>query len=164
MKISLIVATDLNGVIGDEKGIPWRLPNDLKRFKKLTLGKPVLMGRTTHEHVGRVLPGRVNIVLSRRRGYRAEGCLVVPDLSTGLKEALATGTDEAMIIGGGQVYREALPFAERVYLTRVDGIFPGTVAFELEDANAWLLVHKEHVEADAKNPYASTFLIYDRIH
>jgi len=164
-RISLIVATDEAGTIGDDRGIPWRLPNDLKRFKHLTWGKPIVMGRTTHEHIGRPLPGRTNIVLTRRPGYRAEGCLVAPDLPTALESARAENPHEVMIVGGGEVYRAALPLADRLFLTRVQGTFPGSVTFATDFLadGSWTLVHEEFHPADDRNLHASRFLVYDRV-
>jgi dihydrofolate reductase len=164
MKVSIIVAADENGTIGDETGIPWHLPADLKRFRKLTMGKPILMGRTTHEHIGRPLPGRTNIVLSRREGFDAPGCAVARELPSALGLAEATGAEEAMIIGGGALYREALPLAETVYLTKVAGRFPGTVRFPIEalDAPGWVVEHSETVPADEANPIPTEFMILRR--
>ena len=164
MKVSIIVATDDHGTIGNATGIPWHLPTDLKRFKKLTMGRPILMGRTTHEHIGRPLPGRTNIVLSRREGYTAERCLVATSLQEGLELARQTGAEEAFVIGGGESYREALPLAETIYLTRVTGTFPGSVRFPIEElgSDPWVLESEEQFEADALNPHATRFHVLKR--
>src|SRR5436309_1567122 len=138
MRISIIVAMDRNGLIGDDRGLPWRLPRDLRRFRELTMGKPIVMGRTAHEHIGRPLPGRQNIVLSRRAGFAAPGCTVANSWDDALR--LAGGADELFAVGGNEVYRAALPRADRVHMTLVDGIFAGTVHFPLDSvrANQWV--------------------------
>ncbi|MDX1687598.1 MAG: dihydrofolate reductase, partial [Candidatus Promineifilaceae bacterium] len=110
-RISLIAALDRNGVIGDDGRIPWRLPADLKYFKRVTMGKPLIMGRKTYESIGRPLPGRQNIVLTRQRDYRAPGCTVVHSLEEAL--AAAGDAEEVMVAGGGSVYRQFLPRADR---------------------------------------------------
>ena len=115
--ISLIVAVSTNKVIGAQGDLPWRLSDDLKRFKAVTMGKPIVMGRKTWDAIGRPLPGRQNIVITRKPGYTAAGCIVV----TSLEDAIATAGDaeEIMVIGGSQIYQLALPLATRLYLTRV---------------------------------------------
>jgi len=163
VRISVIAAVDRTGLIGDERGLPWHLPRDLRRFRELTLGKPVIMGRTTHEHVGRPLPGRQNIVLSRSPGRAFAGCTVVHSLGEAL---LAAGdAEEAFVIGGAAVYREALPRADRLYLTLVDGRFPGTTYFPVESVRTgeWGVSRREVCEADAKNPHRHLFLTLERL-
>ena len=113
MQVILIVATSANNVIGVEGGLPWHLPDDLRRFKQLTTGKPIVMGRLTYESIGRALPDRQNIVVSRNPDYAAPGCNVVGSRNAAI--AVAGGADELMIIGGGHIYREFLPLASRIY-------------------------------------------------
>jgi dihydrofolate reductase len=163
MRISLIVAMSESGLIGTDKGLPWHLPADLKRFKTLTWGKPIIMGRKTHELIGRPLPGRLNIVVTRQPGYAAEGCEVVHSLDEAL--ALAGNTpDEIMIVGGAQIYREALPLCQRVYLTVVEGRLEGDTFFpgKLSPAD-WETIREERYPADAKNPHGHRFAVLERL-
>lgn len=163
MMISIIVAVDRNWVIGGDDGIPWHLPSDLRRFRKLTMGNPCIMGRTTHEHIGKPLDGRLNIVLSRRPGYQAHGCHVASTLADAISFAKATGAAEAMVIGGAEIYQQAEPIAHRVYLTAVNGEFPGDKKF-LFQPNVWAIHHTENRRKDEKNPYAHRFMILNHVH
>jgi len=136
MRLSLIVAIAENGVIGASGGLPWRLPEDMKRFKALTMSKPVIMGRKTWESLPkRPLPGRQNIVISRKPDYAAEGARVVPDLDSALWAAAAV--EEVMIIGGAEIYALALPKADRIYLTEVAARPLGDTVFPSFDRAAW---------------------------
>jgi len=161
MRISLISALSTNNVIGQENGLPWRLPADLRRFKKLTLGKPIIMGRKTHESIGRVLPDRQNIIVSRNTDFTAEGATVVH----GLDEALdaAGNADEVMICGGANIYFQYLPRTERMYLTLVHGDFEGDAHFPAYNRREWRTVVEEHHPADEENPYPYSFLTLQRI-
>jgi dihydrofolate reductase len=127
--LALVVAVSDNGVIGSGGGIPWHLPEDLKHFKRVTMGHAILMGRKTHESIGRPLPGRRNIVVSRNPHFVAPGCEVAPDLSTALDLARAGGDSEPRVIGGGELYRLALPLATRVHLSRVHMEVSGDTTF-----------------------------------
>jgi dihydrofolate reductase len=163
MRLSIIAALDRNGLIGDERGLPWHLPRDLRRFRELTWSQAVVMGRTTHEHIGRPLPGRQNIVLSRQTNVVIPNC----DVATSLQDALAKVAPtivETFFIGGGQVYREVLPRADRMYLTVVDGTFSGTTWFpcELVQPSEWAVSRREFCGTDDKNPYRHAFLVVDR--
>ena len=160
MRISLVVAASRNDVIGREGELPWRLPDDLRHFKRLTTGKAVIMGRRTFESIGRPLPERRNIVMTRDEEFAAEGC----EMASSLTEAmdLVDGADEVMIIGGGQVYRDFLTLADRIYLTRVQAEVDGDTKFPEIDENLWRLVSSEHHEADDKHGYAFDFLVFDR--
>ena len=135
MLISIVAALDEDGLIGAGGRLPWRLHGDLPRFRRLTMGKPVLMGRRTFESIGRPLDGRVNIVLSRRAGFEASGCRTVASFEDAL--AAVRGTEELMVIGGAGVYALALPRAERLFLTRVQGRFEGDVYFPPWDESEW---------------------------
>lgn len=163
MLISLIAAVADNGVIGTETGLPWHLPSDLKRFRALTWEKPILMGRKTAALLGRPLPQRLNIVLTRSDEFAAEGFAVAHSVADALDLARQylekQGGEELVVIGGEDVYRQFLNRCERLYLTRVDGVFPGTVRFPLEECSrlSWNLVRKEVLEADAKNSQRQTF-------
>jgi dihydrofolate reductase len=169
MRIALIVAVSRNGVIGRNGAMPWHLPADLRRFKRTTLGKPVVMGRRTHESIGRPLSGRTNIVVTHDSTYLAEGCTVVHSVDAALVAARAaaensagTGPAEVMIIGGGAMYAAFLPRADRIYLTRVDADVAGDTRFPVLDPAEWREIDREERPADAHNAYACEFLVLDR--
>ena len=159
--ISIIVAASENDVIGRQGELPWRLSDDLKHFKALTMGKPIVMGRRTWASIGRPLPGRQNIVVTRQRDFGAEGCDVVASLEDAV--AAAGDADEIVVIGGSQIYALALPLAERLYLTRVHADVEGDASFPAVDATRWCLVADEHHEADERNEYDFSFRVYDRV-
>lgn len=158
-RVSLIAAVAANGVIGDNNALPWRLPEDLRRFKALTLGHPVIMGRKTFESIGRPLPGRRNIVISRNREYAAAGCEVAASLEAAL-EACRNGSDEVFIIGGAQIYAEALPLAQRLYLTEISRDFEGDARFPAFDRNRWRETSRERQRTP--EGLAFDFAVYDR--
>ena len=162
MRVSLIVAYDNRGVIGRNGKLPWHLPKDLARFKALTMGKPIIMGRRTFESIGRPLPGRTNIVMTHGNGPKMDGIYLVESLNEALGLARATGADEAMIIGGAKVYEQALPLAQRVYATEVESDVEGDVWFPRLDPNEWTPIEKENVPADEHNELAHLFVIYER--
>ena len=154
--ISLIAAMTENRVIGRDQGLPWRLPADMRHFVALTRGKPVVMGRRCHDAIGRALPGRHNIVLSRDRAYRAPGCTLVHDLQSAL--AAAAGTPEIMVIGGEQIYRLFLARADRIYLTLVHGQLEGDTYFPPLEKGEWQECERQRRAADKDNAYPLTFL------
>jgi dihydrofolate reductase len=158
--ISLIVAVADNGVIGLDNRLPWRLPADLKHFKHLTLGKPIVMGRKTWESLPGLLPQRRHIVVSSNPGYEAAGCQVVHSLEQAL--AAAGQAPEVMIIGGARLYEQALPQARRMYLTLVHAQVEGNVFFPSYDLQLWVERERSEHEADAENPYPYTFLMLER--
>ncbi|HSK39799.1 MAG TPA: dihydrofolate reductase [Arenibaculum sp.] len=161
MRISMIAARARNGVIGRDNGLPWRLPSDLRHFKALTLGKPVIMGRRTFESIGKPLPGRCNIVLSRSlKG--GEGIRVARDMRTALDAARGTGADEAMIAGGAEIYREFLARADRLYLTEVHAEVEGDALFPEIEPGAWSESSREDHAAGPDTP-AFSFVVLDRI-
>jgi len=160
MTVSLVVAASTNNVIGRDGELPWRLPDDLRHFKRITTGKPVIMGRRTFESIGRPLPDRHNIVMTRDPDYAAEGCDVVSSVSEALE--LAGDADEVMVIGGGQVYRDFLPRADRIYMTRVQAEVQGDTLFPDIDGNAWRLVSAVHHAADDKHGYAFEMMVFER--
>ena len=160
MTISLVVAASTNNVIGSDGGLPWHLPDDLRHFKRLTTGKPVVMGRRTHESIGRPLPDRHNIVMTRDPDYAATGCDVVSSVSEVLD--LVGAADEVMIIGGGQVYRDFLLHADRIYLTRVQADVAGDTYFPDIDEKTWCPVSSEHHPADEKHRYAFDVMVFER--
>ena len=165
MIVSFLAAVDRNLVLGDEKGIPWHLPADLKRFRKLTLGKSIIMGRTTFEHIGRPLDKRTNIVLSRNPNYGPEGVRVARSIEDALR--LAGDAPETVIIGGGDVFRAALPYVSRLYLTFVEGDFHGTAFFPAEiptpSGFEWRATHRETYDVDEKHRHPHHFVIVERI-
>lgn len=161
MTLSIIVAMDARRVIGYENRLPWHLPADLKHFRQLTMGKPILMGRRTWESIGRPLPGRINIVITRDPAYTAEGCIVVHSVEEALRAA--AGHDEVMLIGGEQLYRQLLPRADRLYITQVDGEFPGDAWFPELDAAEWREVACSAHAPDERNAYACRFITLERV-
>lgn len=160
MIISLIVAMDEEGVIGQGCKLPWRLPADLRRFKSLTLGKPVIMGRKTHESIGKPLPGRENIIISRDPDYRSAGCRVADSLESAL--AACEDAAEVMIAGGAEVYRAALPQAGRIYLTEVHARVDGDVHFPVLNRREWREVSREELPADGQNIHAVSFVLLSK--
>lgn len=161
MRLSLVVAMAHGGVIGRDGGMPWHLPAELKRFRAITMGKPIVMGRRTHDSIGRTLPGRRNIVLSRDPAYRAaEGCEVFPSLDAAL--AALTDCEEVMIIGGATLYAEALPRATRLHLTEIDAELAGDTWFPAFDRDQWREVASEARGIDADNPLAWRHVVLER--
>jgi dihydrofolate reductase len=155
MRVSLIVAMARNRVIGCDGKLPWHIPADLAHFKRLTMGKPILMGRKTHQSIGRALPGRRNIVLSRDPAFDAAGVTRVDTLEAGLAVARDSGAEEAMVIGGAEVYRLALPHATRVYLTEVDTAVGGDTLFPATSWAGWDRVSQQDLPADDGHPGVS---------
>ncbi len=163
MLVSLIAALDRRHGIGKGNDLPWRLPDDLKRFKALTLGKPVLMGRKTAESLGRALPGRANLVLTRSGRAPFDGMQVVMSVEAALETAHASGTDELCVIGGAEVYALTLPLADALHLTHVDTVVEDADAFFPPfDADGWEVVARELHRADAKHGHAFEFVDYRR--
>ncbi|MBX9604924.1 MAG: dihydrofolate reductase [Gammaproteobacteria bacterium] len=161
MRVSLVVAMAHDGVIGRDGGMPWHLPAELKRFRAITMGKPIVMGRRTHDSIGRALPGRRNIVLSRDPAYRAaEGCEVFPSLDAALAEL--GDCEEVMIIGGATLYAEALPRATRLHLTEIDAELAGDTWFPAFDRDQWREVASEARGIDADNPLAWRHVVLER--
>lgn len=158
--ISIIVAASENNVIGAAGDLPWRLSDDLKHFKATTLGKPIVMGRKTWDSIGRPLPGRQNIVVTRQVGLVAEGCDVVASLEDAV--VAAGDAEEIMIIGGSQIYSHALPLAARLYLTRVHAEIDGDAFFPEIDETEWRLIDDAHHEADERNQFDYSFRVYER--
>ena len=160
MKLCLVVAMARNRVIGRGNSLPWHLPADLKFFKRITLGKPILMGRKTFESIGRPLPQRRNIVITENRHFRAAGCLVVHSLSEAL--AAAQPAPQVMIIGGASLYRQTLPRASSIYLTQVEADIAGDTYFPEFDRTAWQEEWHEDHPADARHAYSYRFLFLKR--
>jgi dihydrofolate reductase len=158
--VTLIVAVADNGVIGRDNALPWHLPEDLKRFKRLTMGKPIIMGRKTFESIGKPLPGRQNIVVTRDPDYRREGITVVHDTAGALRAA--GQVPEVMVIGGAELFRSLLPRAGRVHLTRVHGNIEGDITWPPLDEREWQVVESEERAADDRHAHAMTFEILER--
>lgn len=161
MRLSLIVAMSRNRVIGRAGTLPWRLNADLRRFKRLTTGHPLIMGRKTFESIGRVLPERTSIIITRQLEFQPAGVLVAHSLDEAIQ--LAGDSDEAFIIGGAQIYREALSRVDRMYITAVDADLPGDTFFPTYDDSQWQLVERADQPLDDKNSLACRFLVYDRV-
>jgi dihydrofolate reductase len=160
MTVSLVVAASTNNVIGRDGELPWHLPDDLRHFKRITTGKPVIMGRKTFESIGRPLPDRQNIVMTRDPDYAAEGCDVVASVAEAMD--VAGDADEVMVIGGGQVYRDFLPRADRIYMTRVQAEVQGETRFPKIEGNTWRLVSAEHHAADERHEYDFEMMVFER--
>ena len=158
--LSIIAALAENRVIGRDNRLPWRLPADLAHFKRLTMGKPIVMGRLTHESIGKPLPGRQNIVITRQQDYVADGCDVVASPQAAIEAA--GNAEEIMIIGGGEIYRAFLPLADRIHMTRIAAHIDGDAFFPVPDPNEWQLSGQEKRFADAANDFDVTFLTLDR--
>lgn len=163
MRISIIVAMGKDGVIGLDGGMPWHISADLKHFKAVTMGKPIIMGRKTHESIGRALPGRTNIVITRQADYEAQGARVAGSMNAAIAIAGDTGgdTEEAMIIGGAEIYRAALPGAGRIYLTEVGGEPEGDVYFPRFERSDWEEAEREEFPAVGDAP-AYSFVVLER--
>ncbi len=160
MNLSIIVAMASNGIIGRNGDLPWRLSADLRHFKAITMGKAIIMGRLTHESIGRPLPGRQNIVLTRDLTYKAEGCTVVHDLQS--IETLVAGA-EAMIIGGAQIYADTLPLVNKLFITEVHAELRGDVSFPDFRRDEWQETSRESYPADDKNDHDYSFVTLKRV-
>ena len=165
-KIAMIVGVAENGVIGSEQTIPWRIPSDMAFFKRTTMGKPIIMGRKQYETVGRPLPGRANIVVTRQAGYRPEGVEVVSGLAAALQRAqeiaVRDGVDEVMIIGGGEIYAQMMERADRLYVSHIALAPAGDVRFPAIDPAVWMVVDQPAVEPNPKDEAAYRVNVYER--
>lgn len=157
--ISLIAAMDRNRTIGKDNRMPWRLPADMAYFKKLTTGHSVIMGRKTFESIGKPLPGRRNIIITRDREFAVEGCIVCHSVEEALK---FDDGEEVFIIGGAEVYAEFMPHAGRLYITLLEEDFAGDAFFPEINTAVWKLVSKTPGEKNEKNPYTYAFVVFDR--
>jgi len=162
MKISLIVAMASNRVIGLNNKMPWHLSADLKRFKHITMGSPILMGRKTYESIGKPLPGRTNIIISRNLSYSQEGCLVFNDLTTALK-TISESADEVFIVGGSDLYKAIMPMADTLHITLINRDFQGDTLFPEIDFNEWLEVSREDIKDDPQVSFSYSFLTLEKI-
>lgn len=166
MRISLVAAVAENGVIGVGGDLAWRISDDLKWFKKVTMGKPVVMGRKTFRSIGKALPGRDNIVVTRAADFSASGVIVARDIGEALKRAAECakerGAEEICVIGGGEIYAQTLARAGRIYLTRVDAVVEGDVFFPKLDSAEWSETRESACAKSDRNQYACEFVILDR--
>ena len=163
MLISIIAAMGRNRAIGYKNTLPWRLPADLQRFKQLTLGHHILMGRKTYESIGRPLPGRTSIIITRQPNFQAEGCLIAHSLDEAITLAQSRGEQEVFIIGGAEIYAQALSIADRMYLTLVDAEPEADAFFPKFEEKAWGKIEEEIVAANEKNPFLMRFLLLSKI-
>ncbi|MDC3412984.1 dihydrofolate reductase [Aquibacillus sp. 3ASR75-11] len=160
--ISLLFAMDRNRVIGSNNDLPWRLPKDLKFFKELTVTHSVVMGRKTFNSMGRPLPNRENIVLTRDKTFLPSGCRVIHSIETIVQWNKNSREKEWFVIGGAEIFKQILPYADRMYMTYIDEVFEGDTYFPLYNENEWTLTKKENGVKDENNPYDYYFLQYDR--
>lgn len=163
MIVSLIVAMDELRGIGHHGRLPWRLSTDMQRFKSITMGHHLIMGRKTYESIRRPLPGRMMIVVTRNPAYHPEGCLVAESLDMALRLAKERGETEVLVSGGGEIYAQALPLADRIYLTTVHAHVPADVFFPELNGQAWREAKAEFFPAGDKDSYPTTFRILDRL-
>lgn len=161
MRISLVVAASANNVIGRDGELPWRISEDLRHFKRVTMGHPIIMGRRTFESIGRALPGRTNIVLTTRSDYAAEGCVVVNSPAAALHAA--GSAEEVMVIGGGEIYELFMPMAMRIHLTRVEAEIDGDAFFPSLLPEEWRLASEEAQGRDDESGYSYRFQVLDRV-
>jgi dihydrofolate reductase len=161
VNVSIIVASSKNGVIGVNNQLPWRLSSDLKYFKRITLNKPILMGRKTYESIGKPLPQRQNIILTNQKNFLAPECIVTCSISDGLEQAAKFG-DELMVIGGAQIYVAMLPLANKIYLTEVDCEIDGDAFFPKLNLYEWTQVSRETHNQDEKNQYKYSFIVLEK--
>jgi len=160
MKLAIIVATDEQGLIGKDNDLPWKLSADLQYFRRVTMGKPLIMGRNTHESIGRALPGRKNIIVTKNKAYQTEACTVVHSI----KDALVAcdQAEEVMVMGGASLYKQLLPTADKLYLTQVHASLVGDTWFPAWNKNEWSEIKREDYLADEKNDYAYSFIVYEK--
>ena len=163
MAIALVVAAARNGVIGRDGDMPWRLSSDLKRFKSITMGQPIIMGRKTWESIGRPLPGRLNIVITRQADYNASGASVVRSLDEAIEIGQkAAGEGDVFIVGGGEIYKEAIGLGEILHVTHVEVEVEGDAFFPPITQPEWEAVHEEAVPAGEKDDYPTRYVVYRR--
>jgi len=162
MNISIIVAITKNNIIGRDNGMPWHLPADLKYFRERTTGHHIVMGRKTFESIGggRPLPNRVSIIITKQKDYKAEGCLIAHSLEEAIE--IAKDENELFIIGGKQIYEQSLALANKMYITRIHTSIDGDTSFPQYDENQWEMTSYTEREADEKNVYPLSFLVFDK--
>ena len=161
MNLSIIVALSENNVVGINNQLPWHLSADLKRVKALTMGHHLVMGRKTYESIGKPLPGRTIVVITRNKNYKAEGCVVVSSLTKALEKA--KDDNEPFIFGGGEIFREALPKVNKIYMTRIHQDFEGDTRFPELNMKEWKEISRQDFEAEEKNNYTYSFIDLERV-
>lgn len=167
MDVAIYVAIAENGVIGRDNGLPWKLSSDLKRFKADTMGKPIIMGRKTYESIGKPLPGRLNIVVSRDPSYRIDGAETVQSVEDAITLAIAKGrcmpgANEICVIGGGEIYRQALPLADRLHVTHVLASPDGDTRFPAIEPSIWAVASSQDFPAGEKDSHATRYTVYEK--
>lgn len=160
MRVSIVAAVAENGAIGKNNALPWHLPADLKHFRRLTLGHPIIMGRRNYESIGRALPDRTNIVITRHMDFHAPGCIVVPALDAAF--AAADAADEVFVVGGADIYAQTMARVDRLHLTLVHANVPGDVFFPAIDWAVWRETARESHQPDARHAYAYSFVTFER--
>ena len=160
MTISIIVALSENNVVGINNQLPWKLSADLKRVRGLTMGHHIIMGRKTYESIGRPLPGRVNVVITRNTDFKADGCIIVSSLNEAFK--ISKSDPEVFIFGGGEIFREALPQVSKIYMTKVHHSLEGDTHFPILNSQEWKELERTEFKADEKNEYDYSFLTLER--
>lgn len=160
--ISLIFAMDQNRLIGKDNQLPWHLPADLQYFKKVTMGKPIVMGRKTFDSIGRVLPGRENVIVTRNRSYTNDNCTVLHSVDE-VKQFAEASEQEVFIIGGAEIFKEILPVADRLYITEIQESFEGDTYFPAIDEKKWKLVSSTPGIVDEKNKYVHQYIVLERV-
>ncbi|EJF77180.1 hypothetical protein MCO_01359 [Bartonella sp. DB5-6] len=165
-KVCLIAAVAENGVIGHEGALPWHLSTDLQRFKALTFGKPIIMGRKTWDSLGRPLPGRTNIVITHNRAFSAEGAVIAHSLSQACSVAKRVSSqnsaDAVFIIGGGEIFQQGLPIADKIFLTEVLASIKGDSFFPVFDKEKWTIIQTQYIPEGVKDSHPSRFMVYER--
>ncbi|WP_417589128.1 dihydrofolate reductase [Owenweeksia hongkongensis] len=161
MNLTIIAAMAKGRVIGKDNDLIWHLPDDLKHFKNLTKGHHVIMGRKTYESMGKPLPGRTNIVITRQKDFKADGCILVNNIEEGIQKA--EGDSQPFIIGGGEIYKQALKYAQTMELTEVNGEFDGDTFFPTFDEKQWKEVSRTHHPVDEKHKYSFDFIQYSKL-
>ncbi len=160
MNINIIVAASKNNIIGKDNDLIWHLSADLKRFKRLTTGHTIIMGRKTFESIGRPLPNRTSVIITTQTDYKAEGCIVVHSLEEALQ--FAQKEEEVFIIGGGSIYKQAMPLADKIFFTLIHDTFEGDTFFPAIDQQQWTVVQQEDHQPDEKNKYVYSFIDYEK--
>jgi dihydrofolate reductase len=161
--LSHIVAASENNIIGVKNGLPWRLPNDFKYFKNTTWAMPVIMGRNTYESMKKDLPGRINIVVTRKTDWHPENVFVAHDINEAIEKAKESDAKEIFIIGGGEIFKQTLSLIDRLYLTRVHTVIEGDTSYPAIDTSMWKQIKSESFPADEKNNFSYTFEVWERI-
>ncbi|AEV33919.1 dihydrofolate reductase [Owenweeksia hongkongensis DSM 17368] len=161
MNLTIIAAMAKGRVIGKDNDLIWHLPDDLKHFKNLTKGHHVIMGRKTYQSMGKPLPGRTNIVITRQKDFKADGCILVNNIEEGIQKA--EGDSQPFIIGGGEIYKQALKYAQTMELTEVNGEFDGDTFFPTFDEKQWKEVSRTHHPVDEKHKYSFDFIQYSKL-